>query len=104
MAVTIEYREGIFYIVNGPVVTRALFPKDTQLQSAPVLIGFDYDTGNFIPVAATPDGKLKIDGNYKGKYTDAERDAITTWIESDLIYNMDAHRYQYWDGFSWQTI
>jgi hypothetical protein len=104
MAITIEYRAGIFFIVNGPVAERATFPKDAQLQSAPPLMGFDYATGDFIPLAATPDGKLKIDGVYRGKYTTADRDAIFTWQEPDLIYNLDAHVYQYWDGLGWQTI
>jgi len=63
MAVTIEYKEGIFYIVHSPTdKRRALFPKDTQLQSAPVVMGLDYNTGNFVPVAVTSDGKIKVDG------------------------------------------
>jgi hypothetical protein len=63
MAVTVEYREGIFYIVHSPTAKeRALFPKDGQLQSTPVAMGFDYDTGDFVPLSVTADGKIKVDG------------------------------------------
>ena len=63
MSVTVEYKEGIFYIVSGTTHTRTLFPKDSQLQSAPVLMGLNYSDGTFVPIGATSDGKLNVDAS-----------------------------------------
>lgn len=40
------------------------------------------------------------------KLTEAERDALvlTAADEPYLIYNMDAHKYQWWDGISWNNL
>jgi hypothetical protein len=71
MAVVIEYKNGIFY-VNSQRVT---FPKDAQHQSAQIMMGLDYDTGDIRPIAATPGGRFLIDGsplgsiNMKAVYT-----------------------------------
>jgi len=56
MPAVIEYKQGIFY-VNSERVT---FPKDAQHQSAPILMGLDYDTGDIVPVTFSADGKMRV--------------------------------------------
>lgn len=71
MPAVIEFKNGIFY-VNSERVT---FPKDAQHQSAPIIMGLDYDTGDIVPMAVTPGGRFLIDGsplgsiNMKAVYT-----------------------------------
>ena len=56
MPATIEVRNGILYVNSA----RVTFPKDAQHQSAPVLMGIDYDSGALVPLTITSDGKLRI--------------------------------------------
>ena len=56
MPATIEYRNGIIYVNSA----RVTFPKDAQHQSAPILMGLDYDTGAIVPVTFSPDGKIRV--------------------------------------------
>ncbi len=66
MPATIEYREGIFYVNSA----RVTFPKDAQHQSAPVLMGLDYNTGNIVPASFSSDGKLNVGGvTFEGEIT-----------------------------------
>lgn len=56
MPALIENKNGILY-VNGE---RVSFPKDAQHQSAPILMGLDYDKGTIVPMTISPDGKLRV--------------------------------------------
>ena len=57
MAVVIEYKNGIFYVNSA----RVTFPKDSQHQSAPVMMGLNYDTGDIVPASFNANGKILID-------------------------------------------
>ena len=56
--VTVEYKNGIFYVDNQ----RITFPKDSQHQSAPCMMGLDYNTGALVPAAFGADGKMQVGG------------------------------------------
>ena len=46
--------------------------------------------------------KFYVD-NLIPKLTETERDSLTP-VEPNLIYNTDAHKFQWWDGLDWQSI
>ena len=69
---TYEYDSGIFFVKDtapGGVSVRAFYPQDAQNHSAPVVMGFDYTTGKFVPISCTSDGKLDTTATLSGTVT-----------------------------------
>ena len=69
---TYEYKGDIFYIKDTAAPTnivRAHYPEDGQNRPAAVVMGFEYATGKFIPIASTPDGKLETTATMSGSVT-----------------------------------